>query len=294
MNMKKTLLGGAVAAVVSLGATAFVADVAHADALDARGAVFRFGYDGQVINDAADLGSSLPEGSSIHYVAVGAIDGTTIDGVVTFVEGTNLYEDKIDRIDDELPDDEEDPFIESNIFTIEAAGASAVVNVAFYVTGTYTGVGTGTPVTLTNLSVNFYDIDDGQSIDVTGIAGYSLSTNTIITATAGAPGAYRFEAANEDTDDEDGTARTRGRVRIVYASVSSITYTLMMPSDGGGGYDVDISDGLPWTDDFDGAEDVSNLPQLPATGSSALVMSLIAAGLLAAGVTLTRVRRTAA
>lgn len=292
MQITKTLIRSAMAAAVCLGTTALVTDVAHADTLDASGAVLRFGYDGQVINDALTLGEAVVEGSSIHYVAIATINGTTIDGVVTFVDGVNLSDDELGRIDDTLPDDEEDPYVESDVVADSAPGGSAILQIDFYLSGTYTGVGTGTLVTLNNLSVNFYDIDSLQSVTVSGISGYSLATNTIITATQLAPGAYTFASADESTDKDDGTSYTKGRVRVVYASVSSISYSLFAPEDGG--FDTDISSGMPWTDLVGGGEDTSNLPPLPETGSSSLVIAALAAALLTAGVALTRVRRTAA
>lgn len=289
-------------AVVAAAPLAASADVAHAVTLDANGATFRFGYDGQVIEDDALLGEPVLPGASLYYANVATIGSTVVDAVVTFVEGSNLYwdnEGEIERIDDTLPDDEEDPYIETSLASDECPEdefATALMQIDFYIGGTYTGEGTGTPVSLSNLILNVYDIDGLQKIEVYGGLGYSVATNTHLEVTNPAAGTYVFASPDESTDGDDGTSYTIGRAKVVLATTSSVQAELAVPCLSQGGFDLDFSYGMPWTDGSGGGEDTTTLPPigLPPTGTGATTAALIAAALLTAGWALTRVRRTAA
>jgi LPXTG-motif cell wall-anchored protein len=294
--MKKSVTSITLIAAGVLG-LASVSGSAGAATLDATDAVFEFGVDGQTVDDVANLGyvAGLAPGTSIRYSAVATIGGTVIDATVTFVEGTNLFSlpddgpgssGHIDRIDDTFPDDEEDPFIESSVTPDSGdTETSATLRVDFF------EAGTNTPVTLTNLTLNIYDIDEEQWAEIEGIAGYALSTNTHLTVTNPSSGTYRFTSPSEETDSDDGTAFTVGRVKAVFTSTSSVIYTIGAPADSGGRFDADFSNGLPFQDDVGGGEDTSTLP---ATGAAVGVMAGIAVAMIAGGAALGARRRTRA
>ena len=296
------------ALLLALGIAAAPA-VAHAEDLDATGVVFRFGYEGQVVTDSALLDTPVPVGTSLLYSNIATIGSTVIDGLVTFVDGENLIGDCnpdteagfISRIDDVFPSDEEDPFVEASICAPGDPNVDpgfAVVRINFYVGGTYTGEGTGTPVSLANLVLNVYDIDGLQAIEVPGAIGYAVSTNTHLTVTEPVDGTYVFQSPNEVTDGDDGTAYTVGRAKVALATASSVTVTIFVPADSSGGFDFDLSNGLPWTDSLGGGEDTTNLPPvvededtLPETGSTTSTLLAAALGAMLVGTLLTRVNR---
>lgn len=284
-----------------------VASPATALTLDATGTTFRFGYLNQTVTDAGNLGSGgYPEGTSIRYDDVATINGTVIDAVVTYVEGTNLRSPftstlgHITRIDDEFPDDEEDPYVELTIGGDEQSDfAIAEITIGFF------EAGTSTPVTITNLPMNIYDIDSLQWFEADGAAGYSVSTNTHLTVTNPSTGTYRFTSPDAETSSDDGTAFTVGRGKLIFAATSSVTVRVAIPNvpnDGppGGSFDLDFSVGLPWSDEIGGSENTTNLPtpptttttpSLPTTGTASFVLSGLAVAMILGGTGLVARRR---
>lgn len=222
---------------------------------DATGIQFTFGLTGQAIENQADLGRALPEAASITYRRVATVSIiSAIDAVVTFVEGENLIGDSgevdhIRRLDDVPGSGGTFPFIESELRTTTSAEAWARIRVDFYNSGTYTGPGTGTRFTFTNLSAHFYDIDNAQSVEVIGATTYTLADNTHLTTSSAGTGAIKFTAPNSETTESAGTSYTVGRVTATYASTSSIEYRLFVPPNSEAAFDVDISSGLSWVDD---------------------------------------------
>ena len=294
--MRKSLTTITLVAAGVLG-LASVAGSAGAVTLDATGATFLFGVEGQTVTDENDLNAGLPPNSSIRYDNVATIDGTVIDAVVAFVGGTNLYDDDsgesgwIVRLDDEFPDDEEDPFIEVRI-DVEDGFPSATAN---FTVDFFEG-GTNTPVTISNLAMNIYDIDSLQSAQVDGAAGYSVSTNTHLTVTNPASGSYLFTSPDEETESDNGTAFTIGRAKAVFAPTSSVAFSLNAPpdlecSECSSAFDIDFSEGLPWTDQFGGGENTTNLPE---TGMAVGILAGLSVAMIAAGAALGTRRRTRA
>ncbi|MDB4111688.1 tandem-95 repeat protein [Yoonia sp.] len=99
----------------------------------------------------------------------------------------------------------------------------------FYLADTYTGLNTGTSVTLQNVVVNSYDIDSTgntssqrQVQDFKGFASYELSSNTeLSTATLG-DGSVRFTYTPSASPANNGTyTNDEYRVRVLYDSINS-------------------------------------------------------------------------
>ena len=282
----------------------------HAADLDATGSVLRFGYDGQTVTDSSLLDTVVPVGTALVYENVATIGTTAIDAVVTYADGANLVGDcdvdstpgSIGRIDDTFPSDEEDPFIEASICVAGDPNTDrgyAVLTIDFYIGGTYAGEGTGTPANMTNLLLNVYDIDDLQAMEVPGVIGYSVSTNTHLTVTEPADGTYLFQAPETDTSTSDGTAYTIGRAKVALAPTSSVSVTLSTDADSDASFDLDFSGGAAWTDTVGGGEDTTNLPPvveeeeetLPVTGGMSTTLLAAALGTVLIGSLLTRVNR---
>ena len=308
--MKKALL------IIALVASVFGAGspAVASTSLDATNAEFEFGVTGQTVNDVSQLGGGVAPGDSIHYVAVTTIGSTVIDAVVTYVSGINSEEvidgapdiaDNLDRLDDDFPDDSADaylePILDPNDPSLEAR---ATITVSFYLTGTYTGPGTGTSVTLRNLALNIYDLDESQFFIVEGIRGYSLSTNTHVTPLETSPGAVTFTASPDSTGNLDGTAQTVGRVKVVYASGSTVSFVLGVPPLLGRGlFDLQFGEGSAWSDQIGGGEDTSTLPEpeaepepesepeLPETGMAVGILAGLSVAMIAAGAALGARRR---
>jgi hypothetical protein len=218
---------------------------------------------GQVITPASALGTNYyAEGTTLHYETVATIAGTDVDAVVTFVSGSNLGEydpsspaqyearlGKIRRIDHA----NSGPFLEHSVKVLDVeGGGSATLKIDFLRGGTYAGPGTGTPIVLTNLTFNVYDLDGLQAIAIDGLASYVLSTNTHLTMTSPRPGTFRFTAPSASTSEATGTSYTVGRVEVTLNPTSVVTYQMFFPRRTSGSQNLDFSRGVPWEDDFGG------------------------------------------
>ncbi len=219
---------------------------ARATTLDATGAVFVLGQTGQV--SSGPLNQSVNPGESIRYTNVATINGTVLDARVTFVRGQNIESNggtanKMARLDQLNASGYLDHEIDNDVAGVEAFGE---VRLEFFLTGT------STPVTLSNLSAHFYDIDNNQAVEADGLATHQLAATTNITATPLGGGTVRFADNGASTDEASGTSYTRGRASVTFHTASAFTYRVVQPVTNTAdiaSFDVDFSSaGLPWID----------------------------------------------
>ncbi|MFN7151011.1 MAG: IPT/TIG domain-containing protein, partial [Microthrixaceae bacterium] len=247
--------------------------------LDLDGAALRFAAVGQVVEPAELVEAPMALGQSLTYRDVVTVDGYVVDAVISVVAVENLLDDVAEYTDENNDDPVLDGEIEADANASPSTPGRVIYRMAFYHGDTYSGPGSGVPVTLLGLRVHVYDVDNLQFAEFSGFAGYQLSTNTILTVTPGTSGRTRFaETNNTSTNSSSGTAYTRGRVTVRFDAVASFEYAYgVIEAEDGASYSVDLSaDGEPWTDNVGGAAapEVAN-PTLtlssvgPTSGSTA-------------------------
>lgn len=100
---------------------------------------------------------------------------------------------------------------------VDEAGGTGLFRISFYLAGTYTGPGTGQPVTLRNVGLSAGDVNAQQFVQFSEVQGYALTTDTELTFN---PTLGRFTSSNTSDEDE---FPERYQVVLTYSSLSSIT-----------------------------------------------------------------------
>jgi len=148
------------------------------------------------------------------------------------------------------------------------------MRVDFYIANTYSGPGTGSPVTLSNLVANIYDVDNDQAVEFDGAATFSVASNTHLAITTVSTGNVRFTAGSGDTTDSSPTlsAFTVGRAKVTFAPSSFVTYRLFGPANDRHAFDVDFSPGVAWSDYTNSVTEIvtSAQPSQPVSPSPAV------------------------
>ena len=145
--------------------------------LNANGVTVKFNETTQTVTNYVGNGTS--QGDIVKYAGVATIAPYTIDCVIETTSVTGGT--SIDKFDAGNAVSSQPDFLQSNVTTTNAG--SVTYKFSFYTGGSYTGVGTGTPVILQNVYVNSYDLDasgggSNQYTEFSGIQGYTLSSNT--------------------------------------------------------------------------------------------------------------------
>ena len=175
----RSILAGVLVLATSLGNVALTAQTAHALAVDASAASFNFDY----ANKATLLsgGSNTANGAVVKYTNVtdSSIPGISIDAVVT----TLLTNSTVSNYDSIGNASSNVNYFQTN-GTFSGTYGTQEFTFAFYESGTYTGPGTGIPITLKNVSVTSIDLDGSsnfcQFTDFTGFQSYVLADPTSI------------------------------------------------------------------------------------------------------------------
>ncbi len=220
--------------------------------LDANGVALLFDEATSVrISGSASADRGKAAGDIVKYPGAATISGTTIDAVVKTVSVTSAA---IGVYDGGSAVSNMDTLFQSDVTTTNAG--SVVYEFSFYVAGTYTGVGTGTAVTLRNVYINSYDLDvagngNNQYTQFTGVQSYTLSNNTTIAVSSSGNLLQFINAGNTSNYGTTTGAYTKGRVQVKYDYLSTISIKIGTDSSGSGGlnyFALDFSVGLPWTE----------------------------------------------
>ena len=190
-------------------------------------------------------------GDIVKYPGAATISGTTIDAVVKTVSVTSAV---IDAYDGGSAVSNMNTLFQSDVTTTNAG--SVVYEYSFYVTNTYTGVGTGTAVTLRNVYINSYDLDASQNgnnqyTQFTGVQSYTLSNNTTIAVSSSGNMLQFINSANNANYSTNNGSYTKGRVQVKYDYLSTISIKIGTDNAGSGGgnfFALDFSVGLAWTE----------------------------------------------
>ncbi|TYQ12629.1 UNVERIFIED_ORG: VCBS repeat-containing protein, partial [Zoogloea ramigera] len=169
------------------------------------------------------IGDGKSNGNVVRFNSVITINGRAIDAVVT----TTLDRATISNYDSTSNPSSTSAYFQPNM-VVSASGGGATFTVDFYKAGTYTGVGTGTAVTLQNVAVNSYDIDgvgssntDRQYQQFKGFSRYELSNNTKLVPTTQADGSVTFQYVSATGVNNGPIAQDEYRVKVYYDSMSS-------------------------------------------------------------------------
>ena len=251
---------------LSMVASGLVAEPASAAVYDASTYPLKLNA-GNAVNLVGD-GKTV--GSIVKYKSVTTIDGVVIDAVIRVVALVNATVDKLDNgsaitagnnppgspqlVDDLLLTD----------ITNVSGKPQVTLEFSFYEGGTYTGVGTGVPVTLANAAISAYDIDSNgsaghaQYVDFRGFQSYTtytLSSTRGLNVQNPEPGSGLVRFIAKDTTFNAGVSGANGgsysfaRVQVNYDRISTLTVRLGVDGTAGAYYALDLSVGGIWTTD---------------------------------------------
>lgn len=154
-------------------------------------------------------------GDIVRFNNVVSVGGQSVDAVVTTV---NTASAAISRY--EVSSSSEWTANPTWFWTrtdISSAGAATEFNLAFYLAGTYTGPGTGTPATLRNVAFSAIEIDNNQFVRFSEVQGYTLAAVTELTFDD-ATGTFQSSATNGDAADP------KHRVVVTFSAISSFDF----------------------------------------------------------------------
>jgi outer membrane protein OmpA-like peptidoglycan-associated protein len=167
--------------------------------------------------------------------------------------------------------------LQTNV-TSTSANGFVQMNFKFYEAGTYTGPGTGSQVTLTNLTINSYDLDDlggKQFTEFQGFQTYQVSaspaTTTLAVANGTGTGWVRFIDSTSGGNYGDTTGSyTKGRVLVTYDQLSELSVRHgTNTANGSGRFALDFGPGYEWKDSVVRTTTTNNNPNNSAPTSAA-------------------------
>jgi len=167
------------------------------------------------------VGTGTAAGNVVLYRSVGTFGGVSIDAVVTTVSVSG----SISNYDNPGSASTASGYL--NNFQLNTVGGSVQMQFDFYVSGSYTVVGSGSPVVLQNVKITSLDLDSSGSTayqysDFTGFQTYSMTsdTNLLVQPLAGGAGA-RFIAGKSGAR----SSVPQDQVLIKYTTVTSLKVT---------------------------------------------------------------------
>ena len=196
-----------------------------------------------------NIGVGAEDGDYLHYFDVGTGCGNQIDARVTVTELLNQKSNEIDKIDDASGTAGRNVWLNTDAESA-ASGDSYVEYKIEFLTGLTYEAGSGSALTVENLIMTTYDIDDYQYIESTEFDRYVLSTDTILTATATDNGLARLAELNGVSTSISTDGLTKTRATLEYDAVSSLTVRLgqiASAADENAAYYMDFSTGESWS-----------------------------------------------
>ena len=167
------------------------------------------------------VGTGTAAGNVVLYRSIGTFSGVSVDAVVTTVSVSG----SISNYDN--PGSASTAAGYLNNFQLNTVGGSVQMQFDFYVSGSYTVVGSGSPVVLQNVRITSIDLDSSgttayQYSDFTGFQTYSMTsdTNLLVQPLAGGAGA-RFIAGKSGSR----SSVPQDQVLIKYTTVTSLKVT---------------------------------------------------------------------
>lgn len=178
---------------------------------------------GQYDDTDTDIGTRLEEGESVEYLNVVQGSDFTLNAVLTI---SRLYlqdDDEVDDIDEQQFRNSRNALIDVDL---DNEGVFEERYAEFTLTFFVSGDVSRTPVSVSNLSLDVYDIDDYQFFTASGVRTYSFANPTILTARAASDGELRVSENNgEDSDSGD-----ESRVTISFREADSFVLRMGIQS----------------------------------------------------------------
>ena len=212
----------------------------------------------------AVVGTGTAAGDIQKYVGAATIAGVKIDAVVKTVALQSVTFSKFDEGSALTAPPPGSTLIVDDVFTpnldgLATAGNESMVTFQFdfYETGTYTGVGTGVPLTLTDVTVNSYDIDGNgsagvyQFTDFRGFQSYTTYTSGTKGVNISNQGNGNIRLIARETANVNATSGSYSfaRVKVNYDRVNKITARVGEIGGGLAYFALDFSAGGIWTTD---------------------------------------------
>ena len=166
---------------------------------------------------ASDVGKNVND--VVRYNKVATVDSVTVDVVVTTLRSSNFV------ISDYDSQGSATSPTKTDYFQIDRSSANqkgeVVFRFAFYESGSYTIVGSGTPVVLKNLKVFSIDLDYGdQYTSFSGFQKYYLTSNTKVTVSNLAPPLVKFTSTESESTNNNSVPQDQ--VEVEYLSLSQL------------------------------------------------------------------------
>ncbi len=231
---------------------------ASATVYDASSVSLKFKQANRVAITSGGTGKAV--GDIMKYTDVATINGVVVDAVIKTVALSGVSLTKYDEgsaVTSAPPGSTQavDDLFMSDINGSSGTESMVTYEFSFYEGGTYTGVGSGVPVTLANVAINSYDIDGlsgvKQFIDFRGFQSYksySESSTKGLDASDKGAGLVRFVSR----DGSLNVSATSGsysfsRVQVNYDQISTLTVRIGELGGGTAYFALDFSAGGTWT-----------------------------------------------
>lgn len=212
------VLVGALAVVVVVSAVVVGPSRVEAASVDLDFAPLTFDYaDHTNVSPTSPDCSGAPScvgksvGDIVRFDGVAIVGSVVVDAVVTTSSCTDASITRYE-VSDSWTSDNEYFRIRQSI----TAGGMCTYRFDFYVGGTFSGPGTGTPLTLRGLQLTALEVDNRQWVQFSSLDGYTLTTDTELTFE---PATNRFQSTNLDGDLDTAPFQ----VVVAYREVQSLT-----------------------------------------------------------------------
>jgi hypothetical protein len=229
----------------------------------------------QEVNVGPDLGSQMVQGNSVEYQNVAQGGNSNLHAIVTLSAVYGQQDDEITSVDYfshkdngwikaylDYASGEEDRYVE--------------YTVVFFVSGDLSR----TPVSVSNLNLSVYDVDDYQFFSAEGVDTYSLAEDTFLTATAS--GAQLRVSENEGEESSNGD---ESRVSMTFKEADSFVFRMGITDEdttnGNASFGLDFTGGNAWGVDpvvekfKPGRTNSEGISSLPAPKSSLVAKKVI-------------------
>lgn len=199
------------------------------------------------ISGTDDIGRAASVGDFIDYLNVTTVNGVVYNAILTVDNVVGGYYDFpgdniVAKIDDHTSTTEENPRIRTR-FAYDAGDGDRYVEYTlyFYVANDESK----SPVTVSDLMLNVYDIDWYQFMELNNVSSYILSEGSELTAT-NTDGIWRFEDANGNDSDSTDESRVQANLNAFSTLTVRLGISAGDTSDASASYQLDFSSGTEW------------------------------------------------
>lgn len=192
---------------------------------------------------SSDIGTNLPSAGYVDFEDVAIGSDVTLNAILTVIDTSNLEESLVVRADEFSSNPALNSRIRTDINYVDSPTVDQFVKytLEFYVATDLSK----TPVTVSNLNLNIYDIDNFQFAEVSNVSRYSISQDSILTITNSSGMLRASELADVASSSGD-----ESRLTTLLAPANSFEIILGMSKDnvgdGNASYSLDFSVGEDW------------------------------------------------